>query len=43
MKRLSAIALSTLVAFSIAACSSHKAESEAAAPVPAKAEPKKQR
>jgi uncharacterized protein (DUF302 family) len=39
MKRLSAITLSTLVAFSITACSSHKAESEAAAP--AKAEPVK--
>ena len=35
MKRLSAIVLYTLVAFSITACSSHKAESEA----PAKAEP----
>lgn len=37
MKRLSAIALSTLVAFGITACSSHKAESEAAP----KAEPVK--
>jgi ABC-type metal ion transport system substrate-binding protein len=35
MKRLSAIVLNTLVAFSITACSSHKAESE----VIAKAEP----
>ena len=37
MKRLSAVALSTLVAFGITACSSHKAESEAAP----KAEPVK--
>ena len=37
MKRLSAIVLSTLVAFSITACSSHKAETE----VPTKAEPVK--
>ena len=35
MKRLSAIALSTLVAFSITACSSHKAETEAEAPAKA--------
>lgn len=37
MKRLSTIALSTLVAFGLTACSSHKAETEA----PAKAEPVK--
>ncbi len=37
MKRLSAIVLTTLVAFSITACSSHKAETE----VPTKAEPVK--
>ena len=39
MNRLSAITLSTLVAFGITACSSHKTESEAAAPE--KAEPVK--
>ncbi len=37
MKRLSAIVLTTFIAFSITACSSHKAEAEA----PAKAEPVK--
>ena len=37
MKRLSAIALSTLVAFGISACSSHEAEVAAEAKAPAKA------